>query len=112
MSKIKEALSKLAGLYEMTGVDWCLDVKWIITESPYPTASIYPEGWLISRYRCCASDMEAAICGVSERVYREIVAREPVQIFEFYSSLNDECYAEWIKARMAGSDDKLPEEKW
>jgi hypothetical protein len=112
MSEINEALEKIRGLYEATGCDWRLDVKFILTEPVCPQAVIYPEGWMISRYRCYANSIDEAICRAANAVYREVIMRQSGLSFGHLADLNDECYAEWIEARIAGNNDKLPEEKW
>ena len=109
MSKIDEALKPLRDLYRITGEDWNLRVHISVTEPTCPTAIIYPDGWALSRYRCDGDTIETAIIGAASMVFNEIVLRQQATLVEGYSEGDDELYAEWVKARIEGCDNPLPE---
>lgn len=104
-----DKMEALGELYDLTGANWVLSVNHILTEPVCPTVMLYPEGWEMTRYRVDNDTIEKGIQEAVDRVYQEVVLRKEMGHAAPYTSPHDKLYETWIKARIAGSEDWLPE---
>jgi hypothetical protein len=99
-------------LFEATGRDWVLSVNHILTEPVCPTVIVHPEGWEMNRYRVDADTIEKGLQEAVERVYREVILRQEVGHAALWTNADDKLYEVWLKARIAGSNEKLSKPRY
>lgn len=98
--KISDHLKKLKDLYVITEEDWVMEIGISLTEPLAPTISIAPEDSNILRYvTWCNSDddLEAAIVKAIDKVYREIILGEPIEVESSISNPDDRRWRAKLK---------------
>lgn len=93
---LAEVMAKLSDLYTRTEMDWVLEVHHCLTEPTCPTVVISPEGLQANRYRIDCDSIEDGIAEAVERVHREIIQGEAVEMMCPFSNPDDVKLGRWI----------------
>jgi hypothetical protein len=112
---IQELCDPLEDLFNVTHTDWYLSVSMSLTEPTCPRATIYPEGWSLSRYSVNADSFEESLEKVVALVKREVIDKQIVGSAAPYTESDDSAFEKWLHERAAGSDAELPaapSERW